>query len=333
MSIRPFASLIGKKSGELFMKIGLIIPNFKNEKRVALLPSDICIIQNNNLVIEKGFGKNLGIGDDEYAACGCTIMQREEIFKNADIVFSLKLIQPSDYKFLQPGQIIMGWIHPFGSGHDFYNNIAKPNNLTIIDTDSTNPRIFCGDFCEKIEEIDVNFCAENSVISGKSSVLHALLSFGTINPNNKRVAVLSSGNTAQGAFIELSKLGFEPKIFYRKTLHEFLNSIGEYDIIVNGIEINDGNYHIIDKELTKKIKKGTLIIDAAADAGGAIELSKYTTIDNPIYSIDGIYYYCVNNAPSILYKDASKIISEKFSKHIFNLDFEFILNKYLGKKV
>lgn len=313
------------------MKIGFIIPNYNNENRVALLPKDATKIKNNEILIESGFGKKINISDDEYAKHNCTIMKREEIFDNADIIFSLKLIQQADYHLLKKGQIVLGWSHPTGSGKQFFNSVAKEKQLIIIDTDSTNPRIFYKNICKKIEEIDINFCYENSVISGKACVLHALLNFGTIDGTNKKVAVLSSGNTAQGAFIELTKLGFEPKMFYRKTMNEFLNTINEYDIIVNGIEITDGNYHIIDKEMSKKIKKGALIIDAAADAGGAIELSKFTTIDNPIYVEDGIYYYCVNNAPSVLYKDASKVISDKFTKYIYNLDFEKIIKKYLGE--
>ena len=172
----------------------------------------------------------------------------------------------------------------------------------------------------------------NSYISGIACVMHALISYGSCDGKNKKVAILSSGNVAQGSFVQLSRLGYEPKMFYRKTMKEFYDTISDYDIIVNGIEIIDGNYHIIDKTMIKKVKKGALIIDAAADAGGAIETSKFTRIDEPLYVKDGVYYYCVNNAPSILYRDVSKVISETFTKYIYNLDFDKIIKKYIGDK-
>lgn len=314
------------------MTIGFLIPNYNNENRVALLPNDVKFIKNNKILIEKGFGKNLSIKDEEYEKEGCKICTREEIFEYSDIVFSLKLIQPSDYDKIKENQIILGWSHPTGSGKAFYDTICRQKNVILIDTDSTNPRILRQDLSKQIEEIPINFCFQNSYISGIACVMHALISYGSVDGTNKKVAVLSSGNVAQGAFMQLSRLGYEPKMFYRKTMNEFYDTIGDYDIIVNGIEVSDGNYHIIDKEMIKKVKKGALIIDAAADAGGAIETSKFTRIDNPLNLEDGIYYYCVNNAPSILYRDVSKVISKTFTKYIYNLDFEKIINKYIGDK-
>lgn len=314
------------------MKIGFLIPNYNNENRVALLPNDIKFIKNNEILIEKGFGKKLSIDDEEYKKEGCQVCTRDEIFEFSDIVFSLKLIQPSDYEKIKENQIILGWSHPTGSGKLFYETICKQKNVTLIDTDSTNPRILKQDISKRIEEIPINFCYRNSYISGIACVMHALISYGSCDGKNKKVAILSSGNVAQGSFVQLSRLGYEPKMFYRKTMKEFYDTISDYDIIVNGIEIIDGNYHIIDKTMIKKVKKGALIIDAAADAGGAIETSKFTRIDEPLYVKDGVYYYCVNNAPSILYRDVSKVISETFTKYIYNLDFDKIIKKYIGDK-
>jgi len=69
-----------------------------------------------------------------------------------------------------------------------------------------------------------------------------------------------------------------------------------------------------------KIKRGCLIIDAAADAGNAIEGTEYTCIDDPIYEKNGKYYYEVNNSPTVYYRKASEIISECFSEYIYKKD-------------
>lgn len=308
--------------------IGFIIPNYPNEKRVALLPCDILPTFNfSNIFIEKGFGRNVGIDDAFYENAGCTILSREEVFAKSDIIFSLKLIQPSDYKYLRNGHIILGWTHPFGSGSNFYRTVCKEKNIVIIDIDSTCPRILCGDNVSIIKEIPIGFCAENSYVAGYASCFHALLSFGTFFDTDKKIAILSSGNVAQGAFNLMSKLGFKPRIFYRKTLNVFFEEMNSFDIIVNGIELESG--HIITKEDTKKLKQGCLIIDAAADAGGAIEFTSFTSIENPINDFEGIKYYCVNNAPTILYKDVSPILSKLFSKYIFSLNYDSILKRYL----
>ena len=52
------------------MKLGFIIPDYSCEKRVALLPEHILGFKN-EIYIEKGFGKFLGISDEEYEKKGC----------------------------------------------------------------------------------------------------------------------------------------------------------------------------------------------------------------------------------------------------------------------
>ena len=308
--------------------IGFIIPNYPNEKRVALLPCDIEGTFNfSKIYIEEGFGKNLGIADDDYKKAGCEVLPRKKVFENADIIFSLKLIQPSDYDSLRDHQIILGWTHPFGSGSTFYKTVCKEKELIVIDTDSTCPRFCFGDKIAVMDEIPIGFCAENSYIAGFASCFHALANFGTFFDKEKKVAVLSSGNVSEGAYNMLSKLGYNPKMYYRKTMEQFHKEMGDYDIIVNGIELESG--HIISIKDAERLKPGCLVVDAAADAGGAIEFTKFTTFEKPINEFNGIYYYCINNSPSILYKDVSPVISRLFSRFVFSLDYEIIIDKYM----
>ena len=112
-----------------------------------------------------------------------------------------------------------------------------------------------------------------------------------------------------------------------KNLTEFKDQLGKFDIIVNGIEIGKNDKRIITLEEQKKIKKGCLIIDSAADGDGAIEGTKYTTIHDPIYEKEDKFYYVVNNAPSIFYREASKEISKSLSKNIFRKGIDYLLEE------
>lgn len=93
------------------MKIGLVKANFPGERRVPLLPKDIKDFKN-EILVEEGFGKFLDIDDQEYIDKGCHILSRAEIFAESEAIFSLKLIQPTDYSHLREGQMIIGWTHP-----------------------------------------------------------------------------------------------------------------------------------------------------------------------------------------------------------------------------
>ncbi len=307
------------------MKLGFIKPNYPNEKRVALLPVDIKNFEN-EIVIEKDFGEFLDISNDEYIKKGCTIKSREWIYQNCDAIFSLKIIQKNDYKYLRKNQIIIGWTHPYGGGLKFMEEQAYPKNLTIVDLDNITPRIFKQKRVIDIEDIPRNFIQKNSFNAGYASTIHAIISHGLMLDNTVKVAVLAAGNVSQGAFYAVSQLGAQVRLFYRKTMNEFKNSIGEYDIIINGIEVDTPNLHIINQEDLTRVKKYALIIDAAADAGNAIQNTVFSSIDKPIYKNNDIYYYVVNNSPSIIYRKSSEDISKSFSKYVYSKD----ISKYLN---
>lgn len=302
------------------MKLGFIKPTYPGEKRVALLPEHITTDFENEIIIETNFGCNLGISDAEYEAKGCRIDTRENIFASCETIFCLKLIQPDDYDLLRVGQMIVGWTHPTGSGAEFYQSVACKKKIKVIDLDNIYPTAHFVDNHIPIPFVKKNFIWKNSYYAGIASVQHALLHFGFFPDSNTKVAVLASGSVSQGAYSYISKYNVDIRMFYRKTMNEFYETIGEYDIIVNGIEVDASVKHIITKEQLKQAKKGCLVIDSASDAGNAIEGTRYMSIANPMYEEDGLFFYEVNNAPSLLYRNTSYEISKAFSEWVYKKD-------------
>ena len=98
------------------------------------------------------------------------------------------------------------------------------------------------------------------------------------------------------------------------------------NIIINGIEVDGTVKHIITKEHLSRAKRGCLLIDSAADAGNAIEGTHYTSIANPVYKEDGLWFYEVNNAPSLLYRRTSYEISKSFSQWVYKEDVKRFLD-------
>ena len=54
------------------------------------------------------------------------------------------------------------------------------------------------------------------------------------------------------------------------------------------------------------MKKNALLIDVSCDEGGAIETSIPTTIENPIYYVNGIAHYVVDHTPAIYFRTFTK---------------------------
>ena len=62
-----------------------------------------------------------------------------------------------------------------------------------------------------------------------------------------------------------------------------------------------------------------MIIDVSCDRCGAIETSVPTTLENPIYYVDGIVHYVVDHTPSLFYKTTSECVSEVVARFIDDL--------------
>lgn len=301
------------------MRLGLIRPNFPGERRVALLPQDMRTSEN-HLVIDERFGDTLGIPPDEYRRRGAQIATRQEVFSSCDAIFSLKLIQPEDYRHLRKGQLIIGWTHPHEAPSAEFMQIAKELALTVVDIDNISPTVtFNGQTC-KIPFIPRDFLWKNSFYAGVASVQHALLSWGKLPEPATRVAVLSSGNVAQGGYWAISKFTSDIRMFYRKTMSEFLAELPSFDIVINGIETFPHSNHVISRDKLKRAKPGCLFIDASADAGGTIEGTHYTSLLNPVYWENGHCFYEVPNSPSFYFQTVSSYLSPILSHYFFMPD-------------
>lgn len=301
------------------MRLGFIISNYPGERRIPLLPEHVQDFAN-EVVIETGLGQTMGISDEAYEAVGCEVMTREEIFAECPAIVSLKLLQPSDYDMLREGQMIIGWTHPEESGKEFYREQAIPKKLFIVDLDNVYPRIYYQNRYVDIPWIPEHFVHRNSYIAGFAGTMHALVNYGLAPDSSYKTAVLGSGNVSQGAMNAISKFSSNVRMFYRRTMPDFHRNMSEFDIIINGIQIKRGTEPILSLEDQKKLKKGALLVCAAADGDGAIEGIEYTTWEKPVYEKDGLYYYCLANTPSVFYRNASQEISKAFSQWVYSVD-------------
>jgi len=305
------------------MRVGLVTPSFPCERRVALLPCDIDHTPD-TLLVESGFGEMMGIPDSAYRAKGCAIVSRERVFRESEVVFCLKLLQPEDYAFIREKQTIIGWVHPHGSGERFMREVAGPKQLTVVDLDSISPRVYPPGEASFAASISPGFLWWNSYMAGVAAVDHALASYGLLPNANTSVAVLGAGNVAQGAYAALSRHGAQARMFRRRTMAEFYETINLYDIVVNGIEIADGDKPILGFE-QHRLRPGSLVVDAAADANRAIVGTHYTTLDNPVYQRNGVWFYVVNNTPSVYYRPVSEWLSRELWKHVFRSSLKRLL--------
>lgn len=284
-------------------RVGFLISEKENEKRRAIVLEDIEKVDNKEyLYFQKGYGKNLGFSDEDIIELGCKVVDKEEILQ-CDIICEPKIGDSEEINNIN-NKIIFGWVHAT-QNYDITQKCID-NQLTVY-------------AWEKMYEKGRHIFYKNNEIAGKAAILHAMLQYGR-QFNKSNVAVIGNGNTARGAINILEAVGAKIDIYSRSKEHEFRDNMEQYDIIVNcilwDVERED---HIIYKADLKKLKKNALIIDISCDKNGGIETSIPTTIQHPVYYVDGIMHYVVDHTPSLLYKEATKSISNEVVKYIDDL--------------
>ena len=162
----------------------------------------------------------------------------------------------------------------------------------------------------------------------EAAVCHAYMCHGVF-PYNTKAAILGKGNIARGALRTLNYMGADVMVYDRKTENLFRQELENYDVIINAILWDTTRKdHIIYRSDLKRMKRGSIIIDISCDRNGGIETSVPTTIENPIYVVDGVAHYVVDHTPSLFYKTTSGSLSEVFVQYIDNLikaDYDSVL--------
>ena len=282
------------------LTVGFPISHKENENRRALIPDDIKKIRNSNMLFfERSYGEGLGFSDDDYVAAGANIVSREEVLLK-DIICDPK-IGDADYLGQLKNQTIFGWVHAV-------------QNREITDT-LINGSLTAYAW-EDMFELNQHVFWRNNEIAGEAAIMHAFRCYGKM-PYNTKVALLGRGNVANGALKILTLLGSEVFVYGRKTEELFKKKLHEYDVIVNAV-LWDTNRtdHIISREDLSLMKKNSMIIDISCDRAGGIETSIPTTIEDPVYTVNGIQHYVVDHTPSLFFKTATESISEQVARFL-----------------
>lgn len=281
--------------------LGFVISHKNNEKRRAILPKDLMNVKNvSQLYFETGYGVSVGHDDDEYTKLGVNMVSREEAL-NCDVIIDVKLGDADYLEQLNNPKILCGWAHSV-QNIDFTSKVLNSGHTVLA--------------WEEIFENGRYIFYRNREVAGEAAIIHAFRYSGKM-PYDSKVAIIGNGQTAKGAFRILAGLGADVDIFGRKHENLFKQKLSQYDVLVNCVMWDTHRTdRLIYREDLQKLKKGTLIIDVSCDPYLEIETSHPTTIDNPVYEVDGIIHYAVDNTPAMYPVTVTKNLSEAFSPYI-----------------
>ena len=286
--------------------VGFPISHKENEYRRAIVPAHLKNVEHPELLyFEKGYGEVLGIEDSEYEAYGSHIVSHNEVLLK-DIICDPK-IGDADYLEELDHQTIFGWVHAT-QNRDITDKLLA-GNLTAF-------------AWEKMFQKGRHVFWRNNELAGEAAVMHAFQCYARM-PYETKVAVIGRGNTARGAIKVLNMLGADVRQYDRRTEELLRDELGQYDVIVNCVlwDVMRKD-HIIYRDDLKRMRRNSMIIDVSCDRNGGIETSVPTTIEKPIYMVDGVLHYVVDHTPALFHKTFTWNNSEVIWRYISELQRE-----------
>lgn len=285
-------------------KMGLLISHKNGEKRRAILPEDVKKLNHPEcLYFEASYGESVGHSDKEYIDAGSNVVSREDAMK-CDIITDVKLGDADYLDKLEDGKTLFGWAHA-AQGIQFTSKCLE-KKFTVV-------------AWEEIFEKGRYVFYRNREVAGEAAIMQAFCFYGKM-PYECKIAIIGNGQTAKGALRVLHGLGADVDVYGRKLEKLFLEKKYEYDVIVNCVMWDiSRNDRLIYREDLKKMKHHSMIVDVSCDPNLEIETSHPSTIEDPVYEVDGVMHYTVDNTPALFPYTVTKVLSEGNARMIDNM--------------
>lgn len=312
------------------MVIGVPREIKEQEYRVALLPSGAYQLgqRGHQVVVERGAGAGAGFPDAEYQQAGAALVDSHAaVFERADLVVKVKEPLPSEFKLLRPGQVLFTYLH-----------LAADRALTEALMNS-------GATCIAYETLEVNrrlpLLEPMSEIAGRMSILvggyflakhfrgSGVLLGGVPGVLPGRVVVLGGGtagvNAARmaqgmGADVTILEVDLERMRFLDITLHtahtlysnesHLLELLPDVDLLIGAVLVPGARApKLIRRDMLRRMRPGSVLVDIAIDQGGCAETSRPTTHHDPVFVEEGVTHYCVANMPGAYARTATQALT------------------------
>ena len=302
------------------MRVGVPSEIKVHEYRVGLTPGAVreYVAHGHQVVVQSGAGAGIMASDDAYRAAGAEIAATAaEIFAGCDMIVKVKEPQPNEWVQLRTGQLLFTYLHLAPDPEQAKGLIASGCTAiayeTVTDDRGTLPLL------APMSEVAGRLAIEAAGEAMRRSEGGAgILLGGVPGVPAGRVTVLGGGVVGTHAARMAVGLGAEVTIVDRSiprlrqldemfngrvrtrysTLETIDHEISIADAVIGAVLIPGASApRLVTREMLKRMKPGSVLVDVAIDQGGCFETSRPTTHAEPTYVVDGIIHYCVANMP------------------------------------
>src|SRR5579859_1750003 len=310
------------------------------EYRVALLPSAAyqLIKRGHEVLVERNAGSGAGYPDEDYKQAGATLLNdHADIFNRAELVVKVKEPLSAEYGLLRPGQILLTYLH-LAADRALTEALMKSGVTALAyETIEVNRRL---PLLEPMSEIAgrmsilvggyflaKHFGGSGVLLGGVPGVLPGkvvVLGGGTSGINAARMA------QGLGADVTILEVDLERMRFLDITLHtahtlysseaHLMELLPSVDLLIGAVLLPGARApKLIRREMLRRMRPGSVLVDIAIDQGGCAETSRPTTHHDPVYVEEGVTHYCVANMPGAYARTATQALTNATFRYVETL--------------
>jgi alanine dehydrogenase len=319
------------------MIIGIPKEIKSQEYRVALLPSAAyqLIKRGHQVLVERNAGVGAGYPDADYEQAGASLVaDHETIFQKSELVVKVKEPLPIEYSLLRPGQILFTYLHL--AADRLLTEALMKSGVTALayETIEVNGRL---PLLEPMSEIAgrmsilvggyflaKHFGGSGVLLGGVPGVLPGkvvVLGGGTSGINAARMA------QGLGADVTILEVDLERMRFLDITLHtahtlysneaHLLELLPSVDLLIGAVLLPGAKApKLIRRDMLRRMRPGSVVVDIAIDQGGCVETSRPTTHHDPVFVEEGVTHYCVANMPGAYARTATQALTNVTYRYI-----------------
>lgn len=291
-----------------------------HEYRVGMVPASVreLILNGHQVLIETEAGKGIGVSDADYEEAGAKIVSSaEEIFRHGELIIKVKEPQPQECKLLRKGQVLFTYLHlapdPMQAELLLQSGCTAIAYETVTDSQGGLPLL--SPMSEVAGRMSIQagaHCLEKAqggsgvLLGGVPGVIPGnvvVIGGGVVGTNAARMAMGMEANVIviDKSLRRLKELDFQ----FGSKLHTIYatrdsieKNVIDADLVIGAVLVPGAAApKLVSRELLRKMRPGSVVVDVAIDQGGCFETSRPTTHTHPTYVVDEVVHYCVTNMP------------------------------------
>jgi alanine dehydrogenase len=301
------------------------------EHRVGLTPAGVELLTaaGHHCSVETNAGLGAGFSDVDYEGAGGRIVYSpEEVYGRADLVLKVERPTSAEVEWLKDGCTVMGFLHmalcPQAQAEKMLaKKITGVAYEMIQEDDWTLPVLIplsqaAGRMTPQIAAtlLQNDRGGKGILLGGVPGVPPAevvIIGAGTYG------AAAALSFLSAGASVYLLDKDLAPLQQIDQTMslggrlvtmvsHDFnVKKVARFADVLVGAVLQPGERApvIISRDMVKRMKPRSLILDISIDQGGCVETSRPTTHRDPTFVEEGVIHYCVPNMTSVVARTAT----------------------------